>query len=237
MQNSGSDDRYTYIMNAEHRRRATLLAIETEEDILRGVRSLTRRCPIMRKVYKVTGTPPLRRRAPGFEGLARIIVGQQLSVASASAIWARCEAAIQPMSAERLAELSDDSLRACGLSRPKLRTLRAAASAVLSQELELERAATLPDEAVRSALIAVPGIGPWTADIFQMFCLGRPDAFAPGDLALQVAAQHAFGLEERPGAERLGELAEAWRPWRGVSARMLWAYYAVLRDGRSGIEV
>ena len=127
--------------------------------------------------------------------------------------------------------------RACGLSRPKVRTLRAVATAVLADGLDLDGAAALSDDELRAALINVSGIGPWTADIFQMFCLGRPDAFAPGDLALQVAAQHAFNLDERPGEHAMVELAEVWRPWRSVSARLLWAYYAEIKNGRAGIGV
>lgn len=219
------------------RRRAPVITIETEEDIVRGVRALRRRCPIMRKVYMATGMPPLRRREPGLEGLARIVVGQQVSVASANAIWTRCIRAIEPMTAGRIAELTDDDLKACGLSRPKIRTLRAISDAVRHGGLDLDGAAMLPDDAFRDALISVSGIGPWTADVFQMFCVGRPDVFAPGDLALQVAAQHAFELESRPGPELMQELAETWRPWRAVSARLLWAYYAVIKQGRSGIGV
>ncbi|MBU2532645.1 MAG: DNA-3-methyladenine glycosylase 2 family protein [Alphaproteobacteria bacterium] len=224
-------------MAATQRRRQSLIVIETEADILRGVRSLRRRCPVMRKVHTATGDPPLRRREPGFEGLARIVVGQQLSVASANAIWSRCVDAIQPMSAPRIMAMTDDELRLCGLSGPKIRTLRAVAVAVIENGLDLETAADVPDTEMREALLAVSGIGPWTADIFQMFCLGRPDAFAPGDLALQVAAQHAFDLDCRPGAVELELLAEPWRPWRAVSARLLWAYYAVVKQGRAGIGV
>ena len=224
-------------MTSRGPRRTPLSAIETEQDILRGVRALRRRCAVMRKVHDVTGQPPLRRREPGFTGLARIVVGQQVSVASANAIWARCTDAIQPLSAARVAELSDDELRACGLSRPKVRTLRAISAAVRENGLDLDGAARLPDAALREQLLAVSGIGPWTADIFEMFCLGRPDGFAPGDLALQIAAQHAFDLDERPSGQEMLELAEAWRPWRAVSARLLWAYYALIRQGRSGIGV
>ncbi len=224
-------------MTTPAKRRAPVITIESEADVLRGVRALRRRCPIMRKVYKATGMPPLRRREPGIEGLARIVVGQQVSVASANAIWARCVSAIQPMSADRIAELTDDDLKACGLSRPKIRTLRAISDAVRHGGLDLDGAAMLPDDAFRAALISISGIGPWTADVFQMFCVGRPDVFAPGDLALQVAAQHAFELESRPGPEQMLELAETWRPWRAVSARLLWAYYAIIKQGRSGIGV
>ena len=211
--------------------------IPCQEDVARGVRSLRRRCTVMRHVHKAAGDPPLRLREPGFQGLAKIVVGQQLSVASAGAIWGRCIAAVQPMSAARVASLDDEALKACGLSQPKIRTLRAVSRAVLDDGLDLERAGAMADEDLREALIAIHGIGPWTADIFQMFCLGRADAFAPGDLALQVAAQQAFGLDARPSAQELEVLAEPWRPWRSVSARLLWAYYAVIKGGRSGIGV
>ena len=222
-------------MTSKTRRRAPLAAIETPEDVLRGVRSLSRKCPVMRKIYKTTGPPPLRRREPGFPGLARIVVSQQVSVASANAIWGRCVEVIDPMTAARVAELTDADFKACGLSRPKTRTLRAISSAVLDGGLDLDGAAMLPDATFRDALLGVSGIGPWTADVFEMFCLGRPVVFAPGDLAIQVAAQHAFALESRPGPDAMLEMAEAWRPWRAVSARLLWAYYAVLKQGRSGI--
>ena len=224
-------------MTSKAKRQPTSIVIETEADILRGVRSLTRRCAIMRKIYKATGMPPLRRRAPGFEGLARIVVGQQVSVASANAIWERCVEGIQPMAAVRVAALSDDALKACGLSRPKVRTLRAVAAAVLEDGLDLENASAIPDDELRAALLGISGIGPWTSDVFQLFCLGKADCFASGDLALQVAAQHAFELDARPTADELLVLAETWRPWRAVSARLLWAYYAVLKDGRNGIGV
>jgi DNA-3-methyladenine glycosylase II len=191
----------------------------------------------MRRVHTAAGDPPLRLREPGFQGLARIVVGQQLSVASAAAIWARCADTIQPMTARTLAGLDDRTLKGCGLSAPKIRTLRAVASAVLEDGLDLEGAGAMEEADLHEALTAIHGVGPWTADIFQMFCLGRADAFAPGDLALQVAAQHAFELDARPSAVELEALAEAWRPWRSVSARLLWAYYAVIRQGRSGIGV
>jgi DNA-3-methyladenine glycosylase II len=224
-------------MASPTKQRTRTKTIETEADILRGVRSLRRRCPIMRKIYKATGVPPLRRREPGFAGLVRIVVGQQVSVASANAIWARCVDGIQPMAAARVAGLTDDHLKACGLSGPKVRTLRAISRAVLEDGLELDDATAMPQDAFRAQLLSVSGIGPWTADVFQMFCVGLPDSFASGDLALQVAAQHAFELDARPSPDKLTALAEQWRPWRAVSARLLWAYYAVLKDGRSGIGI
>ncbi|MCB1509376.1 MAG: DNA-3-methyladenine glycosylase 2 family protein [Hyphomicrobiaceae bacterium] len=210
--------------------RAPVTAIESEDDIRRGVRSLRRKCKVMRRVHDATGDPPLRRRPGGFEGLARIIVGQQVSVASANAIWARCAANIAPFTPATVDRMEDEALRACGLSSPKVRTLRAVAGAILEGSLPIDTLAAAREEDIQAQLCAVKGIGPWTADIYLMFCLGKPDAFAPGDLALQVAAQHAFALDERPGPDALLEMAQAWRPWRGVSARLLWAYHKVIKD-------
>ena len=221
-------------MNTVSRGRARL--IETEADVAAGVRALRRKCAVIRRVHDIAGDPPLRRRAAGFEGLARIIVGQQLSIASAGAIWSRCEALILPMGAASLLACSDDMLRAAGLSASKVRTLRAISEAVVNG-LDLEGMSGSTDETVREALMQITGIGPWTADIYLMFCLGRADGFAPGDLALQVAAQHAFEFEVRPNAAELVAVAERWRPWRAVAARLLWAYYAVQKQQRSGAPV
>lgn len=213
-----------------------LRILGTEADIAAGIRALRRACPVMRKVHTLTGPPALRRREAGFSGLARIIVGQQLSVASAAAIWTRTEALIRPFEAARLLAFSDEDLRAAGLSRPKIRTLRAAATAAMDglDLTALERASA---EEVHDALTGISGIGPWTADIFLMFCLGRADAWAPGDLALQVAIQMAFELDERPNAQAITEIAERWRPWRAVAAHLLWAYYKVVKESRSGVPV
>jgi DNA-3-methyladenine glycosylase II len=211
--------------------------ITSEADLRRGVAALRRRCPVMRSVYAATGDPPLRIMAPGFEGLSRIIVGQQVSTASATAIWGRLSSAIVPMSAAGLLSASEETLRAVGLSRPKIRTLYAIARAATHEGLDLDGFVDVSDEAVHDALTAVSGIGPWTTDIFLMFCLGRRDAFAAGDLALQVAAQHALALDGRPSALELLALAERWRPWRSVAARLLWAYYRVIKQTRSGAPV
>jgi DNA-3-methyladenine glycosylase II len=183
----------------------------------------------MRLVHDTAGDPPLRRRPAGFEGLARVIVGQQLSVASAAAIWERTAALCRPFDPGAMLALQDEQLAAAGLSRPKIRTLRAIAEAC-SNGLDLARLESAADADIHASLTQVVGIGPWTADVYIMFCLGRADAWAPGDLALQIAAQRALALDERPGAEALAEIAERWRPWRGVAARLLWAYYAALKQ-------
>jgi DNA-3-methyladenine glycosylase II len=210
--------------------------IATEEDIRAGVKALRRKCATMRHVHDIAGDPPLRRRPAGFEGLTRIVVGQQLSIASAAAIWERTAAACRPFEPATLLGVTDGALAGAGLSKPKIRTLRAVAAAC-SDGLDLEALAHASDEGVHSALTAVVGIGPWTADIYIMFCLGRADGWAPGDLALQVAAQQALALAERPGKDEMLALAERWRPWRGVAARLLWAYYAAVKAKRAAVPV
>jgi DNA-3-methyladenine glycosylase II len=212
-------------------------AIDTAADIRAGVQALRSKCSAMRRVHDATGDPPLRRRPAGYEGLSRIVVAQQLSTASANAIWSRLIAAIAPLRADVLLQAGEDPLRGAGLSRTKIKTLRAIATAIVHEDLHLERLAGESDEAVHEALTRVSGIGPWTADVFLMFCLGRRDAFAAGDLALQVAAQKALGLGYRPRAPELLDLAERWRPWRGVAARLLWSYYRLVKEPRSGAPV
>jgi DNA-3-methyladenine glycosylase II len=223
------------VANTKMRTPARLRIIVTDDDVRDGVRALRRKCAVMRRVHDFAGHPPLRRRPAGFEGLARIIVGQQVSVASATAIWDRTAAACAPFEPQILLTLTDMQLAAAGLSRAKIRTLRAMAAAC-SGELDLTRLDHMADEEIHAALTDIPGIGPWTADVFILFCLGRADGWAPGDLALQVAAQHALQLDERPDKVRMLELAERWRPWRGVAARLLWAYYAALKQ-RTAVPV
>lgn len=208
--------------------------IETEADVRSGVEALCRIEPRFSFVVERAGQPPLRRRAGGFEGLAGIIVSQQVSVASASAIWARLTAIVKPLDAATLARASDDDLRLAGLSRPKQRTLRAVCAAIAEGWLDLDALEHASVEEVQAALTAVSGIGPWTADVYLMFCLGHGDAFAAGDLALQEAAKLLFGLESRPNSHDLLSLSEAWRPWRSIAARLLWAHYKVIK-AREGV--
>ncbi len=191
---------------------------------------------LIRMLTEIGGPPPLRLREPGFAGLAAIIVSQQVSVASASAIFARLEARFVPLDAPGLLGADDEALRACGLSMPKMRALRALARAVAMEGLNLAALGAIDAVDAHRALVAVSGIGPWTADIFLLFCLGHPDAFPAGDLALQEAARLALALDVRPDARRLEAIAERWRPWRGVAARMLWAYYRGVKR-RSGMAL
>jgi len=212
--------------------------IDGEEALNVAIDQLMARDPdLIGKLLAAGGRPPLRRREPGFAGLVWIIVSQQVSTASANAIFKRVEANLAPLSAAGVLAADDEALRACGLSWPKMRALRALAGAVEDRTLDLDRLAPLAAEEAHRALVAVKGIGPWTADIFLLFCLGHPDAFPAGDLALQEAARLALGLKKRPDAKALHKIAERWRPLRGVAARLLWAYYRAARQGREGMAL
>ena len=203
--------------------------LDSEAVLVEGVRALKRLDPVMKRLVDEGATPPLRKREPGFEGLARIIMAQQLSTASAGAIWARLAAGFPHMTARAIASASDEALRRPGLSAPKIRTLRAIAAAIEDGSLALETLHHLPADNAHARLTAVKGVGPWTADIYLLFCLGHPDAFPAGDLALQEAARIAYTLEARPKPNDFILLAERWRPWRGVAAKILWAYYRIAK--------
>ncbi|MGA7488968.1 MAG: DNA-3-methyladenine glycosylase 2 family protein, partial [Xanthobacteraceae bacterium] len=179
------------------------------------------------------GRPPLRRRADGFAGLASIVVSQQLSTASAKAIWARLTAAFDPFDHAAVLRARSTKLARAGLSAPKIRTLKAIAKAIERGDLDLRALVDRPADEAHAALTAVHGIGPWTADIYLLFCLGHADAWPAGDLALQEATRLVLALKTRPTVKEMGPLAESWRPWRGAAACMLWTYYraAKQRDG------
>ncbi len=204
--------------------------IETPACVAEGAAHLARQEPRFAAALELTGPLPLRRRKDGFAALLDAIVSQQVSVAAADAIWARMKAA-NMVGPRKVLRASDEELRACGLSRQKIRYARALAEARLPYEALREA----PTGEVIETLIALPGIGRWTAEIYAMFSLGRADVFAPGDLALQEAARILFALEDRPSEKALRAMSEAWSPWRGVAARLLWAYYRVARE-REGIR-
>ena len=191
---------------------------------------------LVERLTAIGGPPPLRHREAGFAGLAAIIVSQQVSTASAAAIFARLQARIVPLEAAEIAKATEEDLRACGLSGAKIRALFALAEAIVEGGLDLTGLGVLDAEDAHKALVAVKGVGPWTADIFLLFCLGHPDAFPAGDLALQEAAKLALNLKRRPDVAKLEQIAERWRPLRGVAARMLWAYYRGVK-ARSGMAL
>lgn len=205
--------------------------IQSPECVAEGAAWLAQSDARFKHALELTGPLPLRRRADGFEALLSSIVGQQVSVASANAIWGRLQAAGLADNPAMVASSTDEDLRACGLSRQKIRYARGVAEA----GLDYDALRHLPDEAVIETLVALPGIGRWTAEIYAMFALGRADVFAPGDLALQEAAKVLFELEARPKEKDLRAMAEAWAPWRSVAARLLWAYYRVAKE-REGIR-
>ena len=203
--------------------------ILTEADVAEGCVALAAACPRMAEAHALVGVPPVRERRDGFAGLLKAIVSQQVSVASAKAIWGRVEAAGLHEPAAILAA-TDDALRAPGLSRPKMRYARALAAA----EIDWDRLREAPTDEVVETLTAVPGVGVWTAEVYALFALGHADVFAPGDLALQEGARLLYDLPERPSEKALRAMAEDWSPWRAVAARLLWAYYACAK-GREGV--
>lgn len=204
--------------------------IETPDCVAEGAAFLAAAHPRFAHALTLTGPLPLRRQADGFTALLDAITGQQVSVASAKAIWARLQAAGLTDPAV-MAQASDDALRAVGLSRQKARYGRALAQA----GIDYDALRTASDAQVITTLTAVPGIGNWTAEIYAMFALGRADVFAPGDLALQEGARLLFDLPDRPNERTLRAMAGDWSPWRAVAARILWAYYHVAKS-REGIR-
>lgn len=207
----------------------TLRTIETQDDVDEGAAWLASECPFIARAYAETGPLPLRRRPDGFAQLLSAIVSQQVSVASAAAIWARLEAAGCDCE-ETVLETGFEALRELGLSRQKATYALALAEAGI--DYAALRAA--PDADIVKTLTAVKGIGVWTAEIYAMFSLGRPDVFAPGDLALQEAVRLLYGLPERPTERALRKRSEAWSPWRAVAARLFFAYYRIAKN-REGI--
>ena len=204
--------------------------IETPDCVAEGAEHLARIEPRFAAALDLTGPPPLRLRKDGFSALLDAIVSQQVSVAAADAIWGRLKTA-GLTGPRKIKQASDDDLRACGLSRQKIRYARALTESGIRYADLRDR----PTDEVIVTLTQVPGIGAWTAEIYAMFSLGRADVFAPGDLALQEAARILFELENRPTEKALRQMSLDWSPWRGVAARLLWAYYRVARD-REGIR-
>ncbi|MGH1424622.1 MAG: DNA-3-methyladenine glycosylase family protein [Pseudooceanicola sp.] len=203
--------------------------IETIDDVAEGAAWLALRDEGMARALDACGVPPLRRRADGFTALLQAVVGQQVSTASAAAIWGRMEAA-GLHEAAAVAAADDAALKAVGLSRPKIRY----AQAIAASGLDFDALRDLPDKEVLARLVALPGIGPWTADVYALSALGRADVFPSGDLALQEAARLLYALEARPSAGEIAAMAAEWAPWRAVAARLLWAYYRV-ETKREGI--
>lgn len=203
--------------------------IETDDCVIEGAEWLAAQDSRFAAALILTGPLPLRRRPDGFAQLLSAIVSQQVSVASANAIWGRMQEA-NLTGPRKITKASDDDMRAVGLSRQKIRYARALAEA----RIDYAALRVMPNGQVMKVLTEVPGIGLWTAEVYAMFSLGRADVFAPGDLALQESARLLFDLPDRPKDRAFRKMAEDWSPWRSVAARLLWAYYRVAKE-REGI--
>jgi DNA-3-methyladenine glycosylase II len=208
------------------------LRLDTQADLDTAMAALVAQDARLGPVLAQAGMPALRRRPAGFSGLAAIVTAQQLSTASAAAIWGRLAKFYDPFEAARLARARTTTLARLGLSQPKIKTLKALATAVAGG-FDLAALAELPADEAHDRLIGLHGVGPWTADIYLLFCLGHGDAFPAGDLALQEAARLILALPARPAAKEFIEIADVWRPRRGAAAHLLWAYYKVAK-GRDG---
>ncbi|MEK6286895.1 MAG: DNA-3-methyladenine glycosylase 2 family protein [Acidobacteriota bacterium] len=197
----------------------------SDEALMRGVRFLSRRDPDLGRVVKMFGAPPMWARESGFSTLLHIILEQQVSLASARAAHRKLLEAASPLTPGRFLELDDVALKAIGFSRQKTSYGRYLAQAIVEGLLDLDALRSMDDASVRSELIKIKGIGRWTADIYLLMVLRRPDIWPSGDLALAVAAQKVKRLGTRPTPEELDEMSAAWKPWRAVAARILWHYY------------
>ncbi|MEP1443698.1 MAG: DNA-3-methyladenine glycosylase 2 family protein [Hyphomicrobiales bacterium] len=204
--------------------------IQTLDDVARGLSALKELDPRLIPVIESAGPVPLRLREPSLGSLMKIVVSQQVSVQSAAAIWGRFEAVFDPATPQHIATAKDEDMQAVGLSRPKIKTLRAIAIEALENGLDCPALMGKPLEVVNHRLTSIHGVGPWTAEVFALFCLGHPDIFPVGDVALQHGVHQAFQLNERPKGDVLTSIAEQWSPWRGVAARLFWAYYATYKN-------
>ncbi|HWS89859.1 MAG TPA: hypothetical protein VN282_23025 [Pyrinomonadaceae bacterium] len=197
----------------------------TRASLARGVRKLSEVDPDLARIARAYGSPPLWERGEGFATLVLTILEQQVSLASALAAFERLRAAASTVTPESFLALDDARLRAFGFSRQKALYCRLLARAILDGGLDLRRLASLGDDEARAELTRLKGVGAWTAEVYLLRALLRPDAWPAGDLALQMAAQKVKRLPARPTAAELDALAAAWRPWRAVAARLLWLHY------------
>lgn len=204
----------------------------TTESIPTRVAELTASSELLRSIVSRYGMPPAWRREPGFSSLVYAIIEQQVSLASARAVYERLVAAAGDLTAGRFLELRVDELRALGFSRQKIEYCRGLAAEIVSGRLDLPALDTAPDQTIRERLTAIRGIGSWTADVYLLHSLGRPDVWPTGDLALRVAIQEELGMPERPSQSEVAELGEQFRPRRSVAARVFWHGYLCRRGVR-----
>jgi DNA-3-methyladenine glycosylase II len=210
--------------------------LHTDADLQAGLSQLIGIDPRLVPVAEKAGAFALRRREAGFAGLCAIVCGQQLSTASAAAIRARLFATFDPFHHDTVLRARTDKLKRLGLSAPKIKSIREIGKAVSQGRIDLNKVGEMDADDAHAALTALHGVGPWSADIYLLFCLGHADAFPAGDLAVQESSRIAFNLRKRPDAKALTKIAEVWRPWRGVAAHLLWAYYHAVKK-REGLSL
>ena len=210
--------------------------LDSAEGLARHLEILLRQDKRLAEVARKAGPFEIRLQPGGFAGLAKVICGQQLSVASARAIWGRFAEIDGALDPARYLTLSEETVRGAGFSLFKFKTVGVIAEAVVSGALDFDRLETLSAEDAVAELTALKGIGPWTAEIYLMFCSGHPDVFPSGDLALQKAVQHALGLDAQPTSKQLISIAEAWSPHRHAAALLFWRYYAKAKQ-REGVPL
>ena len=206
-------------------------AVLTQASLTEGLRYLSERDADLAQVLADLGAPPMWSREPGFPTLVHIILEQQVSLASARAAFNRLLAAASPLTPQRFLELDDTSLKTIGFSRQKTTYSRHLAESIVQGRLSLDKLEGMEDETARSALLQIKGIGPWTADIYLLMALRRPDVWPSGDLALAKAVQEVKKLPTYPSPDQLNEIAQSWQPWRAIAARLLWHHY--LSKGRA----
>lgn len=210
--------------------------LHTQTELEAALAQLVLADPRLRPIAEKAGAFTLRRREGGFAGLCAIVCGQQLSTASAAAIRDRLFKAFDPFHHDAVRLARTEKLKRLGLSAPKIKSIKAIGAALSKGHIDLDAVGNMPADEAHEALVKLHGIGPWTADIYLLFCLGHADAFPAGDLAVQEAARIGLNLRKRPDAKQLAKIAEAWRPWRGVAAHLMWAYYHVVKR-REGAPV
>jgi len=209
--------------------------IDTPEGVSWHLSHLTGRDPRLLPMLDTVGTVLPRVNPNGFAGMAKVICGQQLSVQSAAAIWGRFEVLPGALAPQTYLALSEEAVRRTGFSRGKYLALRAVAEAIVAGELDLAHIDGLPAEDAVARLVALKGIGPWTAEVYLLFCAAHPDIFPAGDLALLKAAQHGLGLDVRPTIKEMIGIARDWSPHRSAAALLFWRYFAALKNRESSL--
>ena len=202
----------------------------TERTLSRSAQKLAKRDKDLASIFRKLGPPPLWARQPGFATLVHIILEQQVSLASAASMFARLKKNTVPFQPVRLIELGEAHLKSLGLTRQKTAYCLHLAQSLTEKRLKLSQVAGMSDAEAKAALMEIKGIGSWSADVYLLMALGRPDIWPSNDLALAIAISKLKQLSSRPSSNELEEMAEPWRPYRSIAARMLWQYYLAQRE-------